>query len=193
MKKIVSILMTVALLFSLSVTVFSARKITDEEKAMLADMKGKEVLGRKISASDIAALENFLMGADRPLTQKDIDTILENIDQVINIILTSGATDLKNLPADVMNKIMKILDSTVSIADLAVSISPAANGGSTSVTITDKAGAPVIITKEKIIKATGSPYEPEQNRYLPIILMFITALFGLAFTARRKNIKSAVV
>lgn len=190
MKKFVSLLIFAALLLSLSVTVFAARKITDEEKALLANMKGKEILGYKISGSEISSLENFLMGTDRPLTQADIDNIMANMDQIINIILQSGATDLKNLPKDVIDKIMKIANSAASTAGLSVSLSSSSDLAS-AVTITSRDGSrPVIAPKEKIIKATGGSYVSKPDGFSSLALTLLAALFGLTVVAYRKSVKS---
>ncbi|MCL2096491.1 MAG: hypothetical protein FWH10_06260 [Oscillospiraceae bacterium] len=100
--------------------VFAARSLNGEEKRLIAEISSKELFGRAASAGDIVAFENYLMSTSEPLTAREVDSMLAEIDELVKIIADSGAKSLNDIPQSVINRAISITNSAASVAGLSV-------------------------------------------------------------------------
>jgi len=184
MKKVLAALMVIALLAAFSLTAFAARSLTDDENRLVDALRGKELLGQKVTQADITAFENYLMGTEKALTAEEVDTIIAKIDEVIALIEGSGAKTADELTKEIKAEALGIVESALAIAGLSVSIE--SNANKSKVMITDKAGN--LIIDREVIKKTG--YELSASHVILISSIVLAAVSAMFVLARSRRIRT---
>ncbi len=190
MKKIMAIVLAVALMFALCLTANAATGLNDFEKEILSTLKNQEVTGEngwkfKIPDEYITAAENYFNTID--ITEAQKDKILGYIQEGAKVVKAegdknefSGTTyNLKNMSTEAKKQVLDLAQKACAEVELTLTYSPTED----KIIIKDKAGV-TAFENTPIVKTTGEDFAATSTIAIAVVsiavLCGVTVLFAVS-------------
>ena len=193
MKKIICLVMALALVFSLCLTVNAATGINANEKAVLDALKSKEALGKNgwsfsIPTEYVTAAENYFNTIDMTDTQKD--NILGYIEEGKKIVKEQGdkanftgkVYNLKTMEISAKEKVLDLATKACKEVNLTLTYSPADN----KVSIKD-AKSVVAFENTPVIKTTGEDFNVTSTVVIAVVSVAVIGGIIALYAVSKKN------
>ncbi len=185
LKKLLVVVMSLAMVFAMTVTAFAASELSPEEKALLDKIKA----GVVVNGATVAVPDDYITQAQAYLTKNDlsatqVDILSKAVDEVVADVKASGVksfNEMVNTPA-LNSKIVAVLNDANTKADLGLTIT----AGDNKLTISDANGK---IFEDTTTKHTGSDYRTVAIAGLGIIV--VLAACGIIISKKRLHNASA--
>lgn len=175
MKKILSAVLSVAVIMVCSISVFAAG-INSYEKQILDTLRAGINLNGTVSylpAEYINQAENYL-NTSVDITQAQAQEILGYIEEARALVLADGADSIEGLKSQTNEAVFKMAQQAAAVLGLKLTIS-----GNKVVVITDAEGN-VVFKGDRTIKTTGAEFDPTNAVLLGGAILVLIALAGVA-------------
>ena len=173
-KKIFKITVTTVMMLAMSVSVFAAGSIDENEQSVLDELNAK-----KVPTEYVSQAKNYFEKDGVSVTKEQADTIITNIDEAAVIAKKAGIKskeDLEQADASVIDSIVSKAQSAAKTIDLTVSY----NAKSGIVNVKDSTGN-IVATTDIGTKKTGAD---NTTMILTISVLGVAIMLIAVFTKR---------
>lgn len=192
MKKVLAILIVMALVAMLPLTAFAAG-LNEFEKEVLDVLKGSVQLDNgksyKIPAQYITKAQNYFLSEDCDMTEQEADAIIGYINTGKAIVKAeaenaSGKSfELKDLPQGARNEILNLGKAACAEVDLELTY----NGRNDTVVITKTGSTTPIFQSDAVIKTTGQAVTVDATFVCVVVAICLVLSTGAMFVISKKN------
>lgn len=181
MKKILSLVTTLALCAAFTITASAAGLNANEQKILDELKAGVNVDGKMVNldAGYINQAETYLASADVDITDAQAGTVISQVQAAKAVVVENKITNLNTMPKKFQDQIIGNIQTAATTLGLTVSV----NSASKEIVIKDKTGK-IIASASKAVKNTGDNFTSTLALSGAIALL----LAGAGIVAARKGL-----